>query len=208
MTAFPPPERPQRLFIALPLPPSVVRALQRAQLELRAAAGQPPGVTWTAPRNLHLTLRFLGRVGPERVAGLVDALRRAVAGQPALELRGAGFGAFPDLHHPRIIWAGVEASRDGLAALADALNSSVAPFAESPAEATFTAHITLARIKRPGRAVADAFARLMAKMSSPQFGAWRADAVELVRSELLPGGSRYTTLVRCPLGCVSHERTA
>lgn len=67
-------------------------------------------------------------------------------------------------------------------------------FAEKPAEARFVGHITLARPKLIKRTAAEEVARFMDGEVATQFGRWRAEAVELIQSELSAQGSRYTTL--------------
>lgn len=198
-------DSPLRLFIALPVPAAVREALRGVQQELRAATRDHSGLAWTAPANLHLTLRFLGPVVAEYLPELTVALEQAVTELPVLNLRCAGLGAFPSPERPRILWAGVTADGPGWGPLVDAVNGAVKPFAETPPEPEFTAHITLARIKRWDRALSATLARTIATQTARSFGGWRAEAVELVRSELLPGGSRYTTLTRCPLRRLAHE---
>ena len=48
-------KKSQRLFVAVELPESVSQHLSERQTDL-------PGVRWTAPENLHLTIRFIGEV--------------------------------------------------------------------------------------------------------------------------------------------------
>jgi len=48
-----------RLFIAIPLPDAVIATLEEAQRMLKKAVPQRT-VTWVAPHNIHLTLKFLG----------------------------------------------------------------------------------------------------------------------------------------------------
>ena len=59
--------RPQRLFIAIPLPDAVRSELARLVEPLR-------GISWVAGHQLHLTLRFLGDVDPARVESLGESL--------------------------------------------------------------------------------------------------------------------------------------
>jgi 2'-5' RNA ligase len=205
MNAAVPADSALRLFVALPVPTPVREALHRAQQDLRAATQHRSGLAWTAPANLHLTLRFLGSVAAEHVPELTAALEQAVAEVPVMNLCCAGLGAFPSPERPRILWAGVTADGPGWGPLVDAVNGAVKPFAETPPEPEFTGHITLARIKRWDRALSATLARTIATQTARSFGGWRAEAVELVRSELLPGGSRYTTLTRCPLRRLAHE---
>lgn len=189
---------PYRLFIALSLPAAVKAELARVQRELRDVL-PPHSASWTKPDNLHLTLRFLGDVDAGRVAELEQSFRAAVTGFGELDLLCERLGCFPDLRFPRVVWAWVHDPAEKLAALARRVNEAVAPFAERPVENAFTGHITLARSKQIKRAGAEMLAKFVAGAATRRFGQWRASEVELIRSELLPTGSRYTTLATVSL---------
>src|SRR5437773_12577589 len=78
-----------RTFVAIRLDEAVRAALGAAIEGLRRVARD---VAWVAPENLHLTLRFLGRVREARTPELVVALTRATAGLTAFEANVAGLG--------------------------------------------------------------------------------------------------------------------
>lgn len=189
---------PYRLFIAIELPDTVRAELGRGQRELREVL-LPHSAAWTKPDNMHLTLRFLGHVDADRVGELEQSLRAAVTGLGELDLLCERLGCFPDLRFPRVVWAWVHDADEKLTELSRRVNEAVAPFAERPAENAFTGHITLARPKQIRRADAGRLARFVESAATRRFGQWRASEVELIRSELLPSGSRYTTLARASL---------
>src|SRR5580658_5066374 len=67
------------------------------------------GARWVRPEGVHVTLKFIGETPPEQVSAIEGALRGARAAAPVeAKFRGAGF--FPNERHPRVFWAGVEAS--------------------------------------------------------------------------------------------------
>ena len=182
-----------RLFIAIAVPDAVKLELDRMQCELRDVL-PPRSTSWTKPENMHLTLRFLGDVDVGRVSELEQSLRSVVADFGELDLICERLGCFPDLRFPRVVWAWVHDTDEKLAALAQRVNEAVALFAERSAENPFTGHITLARPNKIKRADAGRLAKFLESVATRRFGQWRADEVELIRSELLPAGSRYTTL--------------
>lgn len=55
--------------------------------------------------NLHFTVKFLGEI-PESMVDEVDRRVRTLALQ-RVEVTVSGLGAFPDVRHPRVVWAGV-----------------------------------------------------------------------------------------------------
>src|SRR3989442_13791941 len=90
-----------RTFVAIRLDETVRAALCAAIEGLRRVARD---VAWVAPENLHLTLRFLGRVREPRTPELVVALTRATAGLTAFQANVAGPGAYPSPGRPRRSW--------------------------------------------------------------------------------------------------------
>src|SRR5690606_42044360 len=80
-----------RLFVAVTPPPEAVAELSSATAAARAAH---PRLRWTRPDQWHLTLAFLGTVGAEAPAGLVNRLARAAALHPPLRPAPPGAGPF------------------------------------------------------------------------------------------------------------------
>ncbi|MFZ0214414.1 MAG: RNA 2',3'-cyclic phosphodiesterase, partial [Candidatus Dormiibacterota bacterium] len=100
-----------RCFVALPLPDGVREALAE---HLRACAALAPGHRWSPPQNLHVTLRFLGRVDVVLLDRLRDALGEVRASPFRVALGGEGRFGRPSA--PRVLWLGV---REGAAPLAE-----------------------------------------------------------------------------------------
>jgi len=187
-----------RLFVAIAVPEEIKARLAALQREWRERLGRS-SVSWTRPENFHLTLQFLGDVPSNRLEELTGALTAAAAPQAPLILTLAGLGCFPNTRRPRILWAGIRDEEEGLAELARRIDGATHSFSGQPAEERFAGHLTLARVRRVGRDVSSTLDRFIQETAARAVGSWRAGTVELVRSELHPAGSRYTTLVRYPL---------
>jgi 2'-5' RNA ligase len=187
-----------RVFIAISLPEQVKDQIEKAQEELRGAL-PADCVCWTKRRQFHLTLRFLGAVESQRLDALIDAVRRACEGFGVLQLRAGQIGCFPDLRHPRVVWARVHDRQERLPLLQRAVETATAGFTREEPEGTFTGHVTLGRCKTIKRRHAEILAELAKAMEHSVFGEWTADRADIIRSELASGGSRYTTLAAAPL---------
>jgi RNA 2',3'-cyclic 3'-phosphodiesterase len=187
-----------RLFIAISLPDDVRAELRKIQGELKEILPRH-SAAWTKPGNMHFTLRFLGNVAPGRVVELSQRLAAALAGVGELHLRCERLGCFPDLRFPRVVWAWVHDEAERLLTLHRRMEEAVAGFATTPAESRFVGHITLARPKQIKRADAERLSRFVESAVTRRFGAWRAKAVELIRSELSPAGATYTEVFRANL---------
>ena len=192
------PNHTLRLFIAVPIPEPVREAVLRAQAELQAAI---PGksIRWTRPEQFHVTLRFLGDVDAQRVDALTASVGRACDGFGALQLSAAGVGLFPGLRRPRVVWIGVTERRERLTVLQRAVEAAAAGFTSEKPERTFTGHVTLGRCRAGARKEIVRLIALARGMDRRVFGDWSAGGIEIIRSELLPAGSRHTTLAAVPL---------
>ena len=96
-----------RLFVALNLPKKERDRIYRASRILRDC--ELP-VRWKEPEHYHVTLKFLGEVTEDRLEGVQDALNQVASTTGRLDLAVEGFGAFPTIRRPQVIWVGVEPS--------------------------------------------------------------------------------------------------
>jgi RNA 2',3'-cyclic 3'-phosphodiesterase len=189
-------ERPIRSFVAVLLPDGVRARLAATVAEIRPKA---PALAWVRADNLHLTLRFLGAVEPAALARAQEAIRVAVLARAPFTIELGGLGSFPAHGAPRVVWAGVVAGGEGLAGLHATLEAALVARGIPGEGRVFHPHVTLARAReRRGGA------RLEGLLGAgPRFGQMRVAALHLMRSELGPGGSRYTILAEAPLDDLS-----
>jgi RNA 2',3'-cyclic 3'-phosphodiesterase len=182
-----------RLFVALDIPDEVRRAIGEMIARLRNVAR---GARWVRPEGVHVTLKFIGETPPERVNAIEGALRAArAAASVEAKFRGAGF--FPNERHPRVFWAGVEASPN-LAELAGDVDRRLSALGIAAESREFRPHLTLARFKSE-----DGLPRLqeeIKKLEPFDFGSMRASEFYLFQSQLGPSGAKYTKLATFPFG--------
>ena len=179
-----------RLFTGMDLPPDVVTNLEELLLRLKPSAQ----INWSPPRNLHVTTKFIGEWPEERLA----ELKAALAGLPArapIPVSIDKLGFFPNPHSPRVFWAGIHAG-DNLASLARDTEAALIPLGVAKEERAYSPHLTLARIKTPGKQ--PALLQAVAKLPSLEFGTFTADRFYLYQSRTAPSGSVYTKLAEFP----------
>ncbi len=189
---------PLRLFIALTPSEAVRGTLAEVQDRLRQRL--PKGaVKWTPPRQIHLTLRFLGDVAAESVSGLSAALANVVATQLGFALEAHGLDVFPNPRRPRVVWVGLGGGLRELAHLQAAVEAATAPWGAREAKA-FHAHLTLGRIRDLPAARLREIGEALATFNVGQLGRWAVSEVKLYRSELRPEGSIHTCLASVGMG--------
>jgi 2'-5' RNA ligase len=181
-----------RLFVALQIPGEIrerfatlIEELRRA--DVKSTAKKP---RWVAPKNLHVTLKFIGSTDGGRLDSIRAALS-AVRSPHAVRLHFRTIGFFPSADRPRVIWDGMDAS-ENLAPLAAEIDRNLAA-AGFPAEThEYRPHLTLARLDPP--AMSNELRDAIESKASRDFGALLTGEFHLIESKLKPAGAEYTTL--------------
>ena len=106
-----------------------------------------------------------------------------------------GLGWYPNPHHPRVFWVGVDGG-DALIKLVKDIDGAAAGSGIATEDRPFNAHLTLARIKEP--APLQALRSAIAQLESVEFGAFQVDRFYLFRSQPGSAGSIYTKLSEYP----------
>jgi 2'-5' RNA ligase len=183
-----------RLFIAVNLPPPLRQSLWQAAEPLRRASLP---VRWVAPDALHLTLKFLGEVGAEREPELIAGMERAARGARPFALHLGGFGVFPSMSRPRVVWAGCDAPAP-LELLEHGVEREMEQLGFPLEGRAFQPHLTLGRAEhraRPGD-----FAKLAQRLDALVFeGEAMIESLDLMESQLARSGAQYTRRHAVPL---------
>jgi 2'-5' RNA ligase len=183
-----------RLFIALNLPKKERERIHRATRRLRE--GDMP-VRWLGPDHFHITLKFLGEVRQDQVPRVEEAMGRVAASTQAFSTDLGGFGAFPTIRRPRVIWLGVGANPE-LRCLKQDLEWALADIGFEAETRAFHPHVTLGRADDRGGA--GAFRGLDELMAVMEFkGDVRVHTLDLMRSQVSRGGAKYTVLASARL---------
>ncbi len=189
-----------RCFVGLPLPQAYQDGLEHAR-KVMGHDLRPPlasRLAWTRPGNWHLTLKFLGDVDEATVPGVIKAL--GTLPWEAFVMQGGGAGVFPPQRPPkagqrprppRVLWVGLTRGARECAALARNVDAALEPLGFGREKRPFTAHLTLARVRRPERDDWDAVARVAAGLPWPAFS---AQEMVIWRSVLSAEGPLYTRL--------------
>jgi 2'-5' RNA ligase len=178
-----------RLFIGLKLPKKQKARIHRAARPLRE--DELP-VRWVEPDDFHVTLKFLGEVRKDRVADVEEAVGRVASATKAFSADLGGFGAFPTVRRPRVIWLGVEATSE-LRCLKQDLEWTLGDVGFDIETRAFHPHVTLGRVRKD--AGAGAFRRLDSRFAELAFeDSLRVRTVDLMESRLSRAGARYNVV--------------
>jgi RNA 2',3'-cyclic 3'-phosphodiesterase len=183
-----------RVFCAVELSDDVRSRLQRHIEQLRKEVPDA-AASWSRVENIHLTLKFLGNVGVERIAAISAAASRAVKGFAPFEIGVGTTGVFPKPSRAQVLWVGVSDPSGKLLKLQQKLESECTAEGLAKEDRAYRPHLTIARLRKPdgARQLADAHLKM-------EFEPAEIELNELIvfRSELSSKGSRYTPISRHP----------
>ena len=181
-----------RAFLAVELSAPIRERLAAAARDLRGAGAD---VKWIDPAVIHLTLKFLGELAPERVEALKSRLAAATAGFGRFPIEVRGLGTFG--RPPRVVWAGIAEGAGRLGELARIAETEAAAVGVAREDRPYSAHVTLGRVKSPkngGKIQTAAEAR-----ADEIFGRQEVGEAVLFQSRLTPAGAIHTPLDKYPL---------
>ena len=176
-----------RLFIALHLPDEIKTHLGNLIEKLSPLAND---IKWIDPKNIHLTLKFLGDTDENQVTAISGGIQTALAGKSAFEIGVGGCGGFPNLKNPRVIWAGLKNAGPAKEIARD-INHQLASIGIEKDNRPLSPHLTIGRVKNNADLI-----KLLNYIESLKFDAGYTilNKVALIQSTLTPKGPIYKSI--------------
>jgi len=157
-----------------------------------------PGLRFTDPEQVHVTLKFLGDTDEDRLPDLTDELAAAVE-ESAVEpfaLHVAGLGVFPSLDYISVVWVGAGEGSEKLTRLHETVEERTVAMGFDPEDHEFTPHATIARMDHAG---GKELVQERVREDDPVVGRLAVEEVRLKESVLGSDGPTYTTVEQFPL---------
>lgn len=195
-----------RAFVAVNFSVPATRRLAEAAGEIRAQVKAAPELvtTWVPTANLHVTIKFLGDIAEEAAPAIVLGLKRALGeagpgmAEPInpFEIKATGFGAFPSLAEPRVLWFGVEGGA-ALAALHARVEAGLEALGFAREARPFHPHVTIGRVARGAWPAG-------VTLGKPEIATSRITEVVLYESRPVQKGQEYVALGRVGIGALAR----
>jgi 2'-5' RNA ligase len=175
-----------RSFIAITPGQEIQSRIRELMRELGPACREAEhNVRWVHPGKVHLTLRFLGDIPVPLGLSLEDACR-PLGGVERMKLEYKGLGAFPDASRPRVLWLGISDTDGRLSEMHETLTGILADRGIEPEKRSFTPHVTLGRIRKPG---GGDLSPVIESLADQSIGEEVVSKVIFYKSTLDPGGA-------------------
>jgi 2'-5' RNA ligase len=94
-----------RLFIAIDIPSEIKQLFERVEQRLKKC---DLAAKWVEPKNVHLTLKFLGEVEEQKIPLIKNAMENTAHQFKSFRVSLENFGFFPAERNPRVFFAGTD----------------------------------------------------------------------------------------------------
>ena len=178
-----------RAFIAIELPPPVISLLEKTQQNFKSAGLR---AKWVRPKNIHLTLKFLGNIDPGDIDRIGGAMSDAAKNFGSFSLAAGGVGVFPGIKRPRVIWVGLGGQTESLFAVQRQLEDNLAAIGFAKEKRPYKGHLTLGRFRQA--VDPHTISRVIQEHADLKSEDFTADRIILFQSDLKPAGPVYSEL--------------
>lgn len=172
-----------RAFISVNLTPEIKEKIGEAERDF-----DMEGIKLVDPSLIHVTLKFLGNIGEDKVDEIEAALKKVSVRPFRAEFR--SLGGFPNARSPRVIWIGAEGDFKELNGQVESLMEKLG----FPREGRFSPHVTIGRAKFPTPEQKQKLPGLFEKYGSFDAGGMQVSSICLMKSTLSPKGPKYEVL--------------
>jgi 2'-5' RNA ligase len=183
-----------RTFIAVSLSSSALAEIEKTIRTLRTKFWE---VRWVEPKNLHVTLKFLGDISLNDLPQLISAVTQCTSETYSFDLTFQGLGAFPNRESPKTLWIGCRKGSNELIQLAESIDNGLLSLGYPKEARRFSPHLTIGRIKKPVQE--SPLMSIFEEQQDQLFGSCSVSEVQVLSSELTRHGAIYDELAAIPL---------
>lgn len=181
----------KRLFLAIPIN-TTDNGFEPLIDNLKGHLGHEKAINWTEPRNVHLTLKFLGSVFPQDEPKIIEAVGEVLEKQHSFTMDFNKTGIFGSHHDPRVIWLGMQEIPEKLFGLENELLDAFDKIGFMRDRQNFVPHLTLARIKY--LCEKQYFQKFVQTIEQKSYVKQEVNEIVLFQSFLRPDGAMYKRL--------------
>ena len=148
------------------------------------------------PKNIHITLKFLGDTDESLIDEIETIMKNAVEGIDPFNIQLKGTGVFPNQNYIKVVWIGIDKGEQ-IGDIARKIDESLSKLGFEKEKRGFSSHLTIARVRSAKNK--EQLVKIIEKYNDVEFADIKVDSITLKKSELTPQGPIYTTLKEIPL---------
>lgn len=179
-----------RSFICIEIENSgILEEIEKTKHHLKMSKAK---IKFVESQNIHLTLKFLGNVSENMINVIEENILNKIQ-QKSFELEITGFGVFPTLKSPKVLWIGTRKGSEEVIRISKFLDANLTQLGFKK-EKRFSSHITIGRVKggeHKGHLVS-IIKNIKAK--NIEYGSIKVDRILIKKSKLTPKGPIYSVL--------------
>mgnify|MGYP001202575620 CR=1 FL=1 len=143
------------------------------------------------PKNVHITLKFLGDIEETLADELEKIIINAVKEMKSFDIQLKGTGVFPNNNYIKVVWLGIQNSKP-IAEIAQRIDEQTSKIGFEKERRSFSPHLTISRVKTVKNK--DQLLQVLEKYRDVEFADIKVDNIKLKKSELTPNGPIYTDI--------------
>ncbi len=133
----------KRLFAAIRIRPDRDFLLRFREMKSRMRSAR---IKWVEEENIHVTLKFFGETGEEKIPEIVKVLENIASGTRPFSFSLKSVGIFGSSWQPRVVWIGIDPYRD-LVEVMERFRKELAEIGYEPDRQNLVPHLTAGRIR-------------------------------------------------------------
>jgi len=181
-----------RVFIAIDIDEEIRKGIANLQAEMQGKVDiKKSDVKWVNPKNIHLTLKFLGEIKDKDTVEVCNIAKEAASRYKGFELNIETVGFFGG-KSVRVLWVGTGNGSENLLELQKDLEQQLDSAGWPAEKRQFSGHLTLCRIRNSKAGVK--LAQVTEGYRDFKLGSISVESVTVYQSQLTPSGPVYTVL--------------
>jgi 2'-5' RNA ligase len=143
------------------------------------------------PKNIHITLKFLGDTYENQLDQIQRIIKSSVRGIAPFNIKLKGAGVFPNINYIKVIWIGIK-DNNILGIISSKIDKQLSKIGFKKEKRNYSPHLTIARVKSSkGK---NRIMQIIEKYKNIEFIDFKVDTIKLKRSDLTPKGPIYTDI--------------
>ena len=143
------------------------------------------------PKNIHITLKFLGDTEEDQIDEIEQIMEDSVKGIKPFKIKLKGTGVFPNQNYIKVIWIGIKEAQP-IEIIAKNIDEALSNLGFKKERRGFSPHLTIGRVKTAKNK--QLIIKTIENYADLEFSIEEVKSIKLMKSDLTPKGPIYTAV--------------